>query len=411
VLTATASATLGAALTLTMPMSPDIAPDQSGEPPSLGELWRRNVGYRLTRPVNVLVMGIDEVPDAPERSMAALAGRSDTMLLLRVDPTSETVSLLSIPRDTRVRIPGIGVTKINHANMEGGPELAAQVVSGALNGITIDRYIRVSTGAFRELVDLVGGVEVYVPERMYYVDRSQDLYIDLEPGQQVLNGDQAEQFARFRDDGFGDVGRVQRQQQLLQALRDRFLSPAVVPKIPEAIQLFQSYIDTNLTLEEMLALAHFGLDLERDQFRMVMLPGRFSGNDEFIASYWIMDPAGRDQVMQEYFDMGLGRSVVHSTQSFTQLRIAVQNASGEAGIAREVARYLREQGFRNIYIVQDWPDAQGETQIIVQRGDLWEAEQLEELLGTGRVVAASTGDLGSDLTIRVGADWLEQGEI
>jgi LCP family protein required for cell wall assembly len=388
-----------------MPLSPDIAPDQNGEPPSLGELWRRNVGYRLTRPVNVLVMGIDEVPDAEEGSDEALEGRSDTMLLVRLDPTSETVSLLSIPRDTRVFIPDWGTTKINHANMVGGPELAAQVVSGTANGITIDRYIRVSTGAFRELIDLVGGVEVYVPERMYYTDRTQDLYIDLEPGLQVLDGEQAEGFARFRYDEYGDVGRVQRQQQLLQALRDRFMSPAVIPKIPEAIELFQTYIDTNLTLEEMLALVNFGLNLEQDQLRMVMLPGRFSGETEFEASYWIMDPIGRDQIMQDYFDVGAGRTVADSPRSFNRLRIAIQNASDDPDTARDLANYLQEQGFRNVYFTEDWPAAQEQTQIIVQRGALEAAEQLEVILGVGRVVAASTGDLGSDLTIRVGTDW------
>lgn len=405
-LTATVSATLGAVLMLTLPMSA-IAPQNESQPPSFTDLWRRNFGYRITRPVNILVMGIDRVLDAPEGSDDIFSGRSDTMLLIHIDPTNNTASLLSIPRDTRVRIPEEGTAKINHANTVGGAELAAQVVSGTLNDVQIDRYIRVSTDAFRELVDLLGGVEVYVPERMVYQDDTQRLYIDLQPGRQILNGDQAEQFARFRHDAYGDVGRVQRQQQLIQALRDRLMSPTVIPKLPQAIELFQQYIDTNLSLDEMLALANFGLGLEREDFRMVMLPGRFSAPDEYIASYWIMDRAGRDQVMQEYFQVQpLDDTISSSPREFDNLRIAVQNASYNSDAGQQFADYLRDLGFRNVYLIQDWLDPQSETQIIVQRGNLQDANQLQAWLGMGQVVAASIGDLDSDLTIRVGADWV-----
>nr|WP_199333879.1 LCP family protein [Oculatella sp. FACHB-28] len=352
-------------------------------------------------------MGIDRVPDVPPDSPEVLNGRSDTMLLVQVDPEDNSINVLSIPRDTQVEIPGVGLTKINHANMLGGDSLAARVVSRNLNGVPIDRYVRVSTEAFRELVDLLGGVEVFVPQRMSYTDETQKLYIDLEQGWQNLNGDQAEQFARFRADGNGDIGRVQRQQQLIRALRDRITSPAVIPKLPEAIQLVQKYVDTNLSLEEMLALANFGVSLEQDSFRMVMLPGRFSTPDEFVASYWITDSDAVDQVMQEYFQVP---SVTSSEErrALNHLYIAVQNASGEPQLGNQVASYLQEQGFDNVYVIQDWPDRQVQTDIIVQRGDMQGAALLENVLGLGRVVSASTGDLQSDLTIRVGEDWADR---
>lgn len=105
--------------------------------------------------------------------------------------------MLSIPRDSRVRIPGHGFTKINDANVHGGPTLAAEVVNNTLGGVTVDRYVRVTTDAFKELVDLVGGVEVYVPERMYHKDVTQKLEIDLQEGWQNLNGDQAETVCPF----------------------------------------------------------------------------------------------------------------------------------------------------------------------------------------------------------------------
>lgn len=403
--TALLSATVGAVIALTTPLPSAIAP-QTSKPLSFADLWRQGlVNYQISRPINVLVMGIDLPLDLPDNSISkdVFSGRSDTMLLLHVDPENQTVSVLSIPRDTQVELLG-GIEKINYANVMGGPKLAAQVVSQNLNGVTIDRYVRVSTGAFRELVDLIGGVQVFVPEDMQYVDQTQRLNIDLKQGQQTLNGAQAEQFARFRNDANGDIGRVQRQQQLIRALREKLTNPALVTRLPQAIELFHKYIDTNLSPEEMLSLVSFGLGLEQDNFRMVMLPGRFSTPEEYTASYWLMDETARDQVMQEFFDIS-SVAVLSQQHSFSNTRIAVQNASDDPQMGSRVAAYLQSKGFNNVYVIDDWPDHQTETQIIVQKGDLQGADTLENVLGIGHIISASTGDLESDFTLRVGNDW------
>lgn len=184
VLTATISASLGATLALVTPLSPFLAPLQGFG--AKNDLWRRGFQYKIARPINILIMGIDRVPDAPKNSREVFAGRSDTMLLLRLDPRDNTVKMLSIPRDTQVDIPGVGIDKINDANVKGGPALTARVVSRTLNDVPIDRYVRVTTEAFRELVDIVGGIEVYVPYPMQYVDQTQNLKIDLAQGWQTL---------------------------------------------------------------------------------------------------------------------------------------------------------------------------------------------------------------------------------
>ncbi|MGP1374823.1 MAG: LCP family protein, partial [Almyronema sp.] len=403
--TAVVSALLGAAAVLVLPLPEQLFP-QKQEALSLKDLWQSGFRYNVTRPVNILVMGIDQVPEAEGEDI--FSGRTDTMLLVRVDPTQAGVNVLSIPRDTRVTIPGWGKDKINQANVEGGALLAGQTVSANLNQVEIDRYVRVSTGAFREIVDLVGGVEVFVPSRMYYEDRTQDLVIDLEPGWQTLNGAQAEQFARFRQDAYGDIGRVQRQQMLLKALRSRLTSPTVIPKLPQIVRILQRYIDTNLTAEEMLALANFGLELEPDDLHMVMLPGRFSEPTEYQASYWIMDSAAGDRVMQDFFHTEAATLASAPRRSIRQMRIAVQNASGEPHVANEVARYLAQEGLDNLYVVSDWPDVVAKTQVIAQRGDLEAADRVSAILGVGQLVSDSTGNLESDVTIRIGSDWLEQ---
>lgn len=389
---------------------PSASDAESAEDKSLQAVLQNALGYRITRPINILVMGVDRVMDGDADADSVFEGRSDTLLLVRLDPIEETASILSIPRDTQVRVPGLGITKVNHANAYGGAELAAETVMRNFEGVPIDRYIRVDTDAFRELVDLVGGVEVFVPTRMEYTDETQGLYIDLEPGLQVLDGDQAEQFARFRQGGNGDIGRVQRQQQLLRALREQITRPATLPKVPQAIELIQQHIDTNMSFEELLAIASFGLQLDRDNLRMVMLPGRFSTPQESIASYWILDPESRTRLMRDYFDV-VPTDVFMEVNDvdLNRLRIAIQNGTDTPDLSRQVARYLREQGFRNVYVIQDSPEALAETQVISQRGDLDSAQRLQALLQVGEVIPASTGDIGSDLTIRLGQDWTMPG--
>lgn len=395
---------LGAALLIPLPMGL-VAKDKISK--SLG-LWQVGLGYHVGRPVNVLVMGIDRVPGAKDDSKEIFSGRSDTMLLVRVDPIADTVSLLSIPRDTQVDIPNVGVTKINDANVRGGATLAAQTVSANLNGVQIDRYVRVSTDAFKELVNLLGGVEVYVPKPMKYEDKTQKLKIDLSPGRQILNGDQAEQFARFRHDDLGDIGRVQRQQTLLKALRKQVTSPSIIPRIPSLVKAMQKYIDTNLSLEEMLALVGAGRKLSEGKFKMVMLPGRFSSPNEFIASYWLMDSLGRDRVMQQYFDVNPIDLTADASVAATSLRISLQNASGDPNAAYEMRRFLSKLGFNDVVISYDLPNRQSQTQVIPQQGDFHGAEDIQRVLGLGIVEAESTGDLESDITIQVGEDWAKR---
>lgn len=414
--TAVTAAGLGAIAVLTFPFPRQV----SGETvaPPLTDLWRSGFRYQVSRPVNILVMGLDEARDVDGAQPEDLVGRTDTMLLVRVDPEQKVVNILSIPRDTRVEIPGYGVDKINQANFEGGAELAAQTVTYNLDDVEIDRYVRVSTTAFKEIVDLVGGVEVLVPKAMKYEDKTQGLFIDLKPGLQTLSGDEAEQFARFRQDSYGDIGRVQRQQILLKALRQRITSPSVLSKLPQIIRVLQSHIDTNLSTEEILALAGFGLDLNGQDLQMVMLPGRFSSPEEYQASYWISDQSASSELMRTYFNAQPAELVADaagatyddppSDRTVSSLMIAVQNATDDPYASYSMAEYLREQGFSNVYVMPDWSDVNRETAVVAQRGDLGSARAVRSSLDLGQVISDSTGDIESDLTIRVGEDWLAQ---
>ena len=369
-----------------------------------GDLWNNSSQYRLSRPVNILVMGIDPVPGAVDGSPQSFNGPSDTMLLLRLAPDDNSIRVVSLPGDSQVQIPEIGLAKLSLTNARGGSALAARVVSRSLYNVPIHRYVRVPMSAFRELVEQLGGVDVFVPQRMSYIDASQQVKVDLAPGWQTLNGDQAEQFARFRDAGMGgNISRVQRQQLLLKALRNRLISSVAIPRLSHLVKIIQKQVDTNLSLEEMLALVNFNLKVEPENFQMVLLPGSLSTLSQDPNSYWL-DLAGQNRVMSRYFGLSPADGT-SDTRSPDTLKIAVQNASGQPNSSQRVVKYLQEHGFYNVYLAADWPDSQRQTQIVVQQGNMEAAADLKKALGLGSIEAESTGDLQSDLTIRVGKDW------
>ena len=393
------SGTVGSLIAVTVPLPGAVSPREGQK--LLGDLFKNGFRYQVTRPVNVLVLGVDRVLDPNMTGDDLFTGHSDSMLLIHVNPQLKGVNVLSIPRDTQVEIPNIGITKINQANASGGPALVGKVVTDTFNGVQVDRYVRFSTDAFRELIDQVGGVRVYVPIDMVYEDKTQKLSIDLKQGWQTLNGNQAEQFARFRNDGFGDIGRVQRQQTLLKAIKEQMASPFVVPRIPGILQAMQKYVDTNLSLEEMSAILNYGLGLDQKAVKMVLLPGRFSEPKEFRASYWIMDDRKRDRIMKDFFEI----ADPNVEAEVAPLRIAIQNASSQPKAAEALQEKLVKAGYETTYITDPWSETQTQTQIILQSGKADAANSIQQAIGIGLLETSSTGDLDSDVTIRIGDDF------
>jgi hypothetical protein len=110
--------------------------------------------------------------------------------------------------------------------------------------------------------------------------------------------------------------------------------------------------------------------------------------------------------MRQYFGQEMTLGSVEASRSLSTLRIAIQNATEQPDIGYRVSEYLAAKGFENVYVVNDWPDRERQTQIIVQQGDLTQAAALKRVLGVGHIEAASTGDLESEITLRVGEDWL-----
>lgn len=371
--------------------------------PLPGELWGKISQYKLSRSMNILIMGVDPVPNSIDGSPESFTGTSDTMLLVRLNPRDKTMRVLSIPRDTMIAIPERGLTKVSQANAQGGPVLAARVVSRTLNNAPIHRYLRISTSGFRQLVDQLGGVDVFVPQGMQYQDSHSQKPVNLPSGWQTLNGEQAEQFARYREPGLGDLPRVQRQQVLIKALLQQVNSPTVLPRLPHLTRLMRKYFDTNLKIEEMMALVNYSVNLEEDNLQMTILPGNFSRFSQDPNSYWL-NLNKQQSLLNNYVGVDVP-DIEADVRPVENLRIAIQNASNQPQLTEKVIEYLKQQGFTNVYAVSDWPDQHRQTQIIVHRGNRSTGVQLNEVIGLGKINVSATGDLESDITIRIGQDW------
>ncbi|MBW4652825.1 MAG: LCP family protein [Kaiparowitsia implicata GSE-PSE-MK54-09C] len=378
---------------------------------------------QLTRPVNILVLGIkvltSDVANPPEELrdlgyhalVNSFDGLTDTMLLLRFQPSDNTLTVLSIPRDTRTQVSGLGTTKINEANAHSGPAGAAIAVSSLLNDVPIDRYVRINIQGVEKLIDALGGVQLYVPRDMRYQDDSQHLYINLKEGQQRLDGQKSIDFLRFRYDELGDIGRVQRQQMFMRAMVEQAVTPATITRIPQILSVVQENVDTNLTIEELVALAGFGSQVDRSKVQMLMLPGEFSTSDEYVASYWLPHYRQIDQLVTQYLS---DRPVVTDLTAEGDRpvsgyeRISIQNSTGDEDAIDSVVDLLGEDGFSNVSVERDWGEPLNTTQIIAQQGNTAIAAAVQSALGLGSVQIDSTGVFRSDVTIRLGRDWLSR---
>lgn len=413
------SATAGALLAVTMASTPLMQRKLSAEEAAVfskGTISTSSTNLQLpelTRPVNILVLGVkvltsdisDDHPDRTRLGYDALVnsfdGLTDTMLMLRFDPATKRVVLLSIPRDTRLPIPGYGTEKINAANKLGGPALTARTTSELLNGVGIDRYVTLNVQGVQALIDALGGVTVHVPKDMKYRDDSQHFYVNLRAGKQHLNGEQALQLLRFRYDENGDLGRIQRQQMVIRALSEQALNPATVARLPKILSIIQSHIDTNLSVEELVALTGFAAQIKRSDMQMLIVPGRFSEQGEYDASYWLPDENRIAAMMAQYFDIGYQSS---SPLSPHQLRISIQDSTRQRNAAQLLENKLRSAGYSNILVDLPYTESLSTTRIIAQQGDRASAETVQRSLGFGEVRIEGTGSLDSDVTIQLGRD-------
>ena len=252
----------------------------------------------LKSDMTLILMGVDERKDD--------VGRSDTLMFLNF--SGDEVSLLSIPRDTRVYVERQGYQKINAAYAYGGEKLTRQTVEDFL-GVDVDRYIKIDTHAFPKVIDEMGGIDIYVERDMHYEDPWDDdggLIIDLQQGLQHLDGDEAIQFVRFRD-WEGDTGRVRRQQAFMRALAEKVTDPAIILKLPQILSVAFDAVDTDLSMTEMLSLAGTLKSAESEgNLRTGVVPGYMQYIDD--VSYLVPDAERLGEVVRDNLKIDVSKS-------------------------------------------------------------------------------------------------------
>lgn len=252
------------------------------------EVFNSNVVY-------LLVLGCDENRSFIDQGITKHKARSDMMLCMRLDFDNNRITGISIPRDTLVELPGYRLQKINGYHVMGGTELAQKAAESVLK-VAIDRTVVLDFESFQRVVNLVGGVEVYVPKVMKWTDKAGDLYIDLKPGRQVLNGYSAMGFVRFRHSD-SDYERQKRQKELMVAFKDALMKhKEVAPAVAdEAVNL----LGGGLKPAEVAALMRFGQRVGQDNIKMGMVPVT-EGKDSRYGFYMRVDEPKLDETLEEF---------------------------------------------------------------------------------------------------------------
>ena len=364
--------------------------------------------------VRILMLGEDNTGS----KKSGRHGLSDTLVVLAMDTKTKEIRAVSIPRDTRVEIPGHGTCKINAANVFGGPELSRDVIQSLL-GVDIDYYVATSPAGLRALVDSVGGVYVIVDENMHYNDRHQDLHIDLHasPEKQLLNGRDAEGFVRFRHDRWGDsgwrivggkkvaAGRVARQQVFLRALANRILALPTKRERADVLNnaIERGFVQSDLNIKDWNALADLLKDIHPEKMKMAVLPG--APGNVHGGSYWIPDIEKIPAVVAEQLRFE-GSSEEDLTAS-----VEVLNGSGVAGAAGKVAEKLKSEGF-SVTKQGNAPDfTYDRCCVITRKGNTAGVLRIAKLLNCTDVREEAKADGRPDVTVIVGRDYTDLGSM
>lgn len=400
------------------------SPDSSGvADESAPSLEQDTPEWNGTDRINILVMGLDFRDwlegDGPPRT--------DSMMLVTVDPITKSAGMLSIPRDLWVEIPGFEHNRINTAYFlgetnrlpGGGPGLAMATVENLL-GVSVQYYAVIEFSAFERMIDEIGGVEVLVPERMKISPIGQPSFW-LDPKGYRLNGAEALAYARARKTEGGDFDRAQRQQQVMLAIRSQILEVNMVPRLlaraPALYNELRDGIHTNLTFDQMVALGMLAVQVSPDDVRrgviappdMVLLETHFDGAQ-------VLKPipdairALRDQIFTGTGAIAPSVPETAATEAaqVEHARLAILNGAGLEGLATDTADFLSAQGLNVIQIDNADRHDYDKTRIIVHSQQFpYTLRYLADFLGLsdGQILRPVTPLPDVDLTIILGWDW------
>jgi LCP family protein required for cell wall assembly len=360
--------------------------------------------------ITVLLLGIDQRPNEDPDT-----ARTDTMILLTLDPQGKNAGMMSLPRDLYVPLPDRGMDRINTAHVYGGPDYAKRAVEYNF-GIPVQHYARVNFVALTSIIDLVGGVEIYNDEDINDQEYP-DSNFGYEPfvlvkGWHILDGKTALKYARTRH-GSSDFSRIKRQQQIIMALREKLKSTdaatKILPQIPSILQTLSSAITTDLNTVEIAQLVLLAKDFPDDRIARVAI-------DETAVQPYTTPQGGsvvipvRERVreLREQFY----NPVVIAREQSPPLppepgRIQIQNGTQRQGLAASTKVYLEGKGFI-VDSVADAPQPYARTVIVDYKGKQQMVQRLANDLGIPLTSIASVADPNNalDALVILGDDYV-----
>ncbi len=372
--------------------------------------------------VSILMMGIDQ------RCEEAGPTHTDSMMVLTIDPVGLSAAVLSLPRDLWVEIPDFGVDRINQANYYGeiyeypggGQALAVQTVETLL-GVPIDYYVAVNFDAFVEVVDLIGGIDIDVPEAIddpKYPDRCYGYDpFSIEPGEQHLDGEVALKYARTRATFGGDVDRAARQQAVILAVRQQVLDlgnlPQLLAQAPQLWQTSQENVRTNMTLDEAIQLALLAQDIPRDSIRTAVLDYNYVYNETTPDGREVLVPVRENirQLRDQLFaPPAIPTPVIENLPALMaaeKARVAVFNGTAEFGLAGATQEYLQSFGVNVTEIGNADASTYLTSQIITYGSYPNTSRYLTQLMHVPplNVSSSNNPDGDYDIMIIIGNDW------
>jgi len=385
--------------------------------------------------VNILLMGYDYGDWSSERQCPC---RTDTMMVLTIDPLSHTAGALSIPRDMWVSIPGFdSYNKINTANFlgdsyklpGGGAELARKTVENFL-GIPIQYYVMVDFNTFVTMIDTIGGICLVIPEDITIDPLGHGNTEHLPAGPDCFNGAETLAYARMRYTANDDMDRAARQQQVILAIRDKLLSPGnfvnLVAQAPTLYQELSGGFETNLPLNDALQLAVLAMEIPLDQIHMGILDYTMSAPAQITVNGTLEDILRPypDKIREEVETIfGSGAMQPMATGDDAQkmqeeaASVFVINGSDFNGLASSTADYLKSQGMDVVGIGSTgdypgepftWPPLPDRSMFIVHAGKPYTAKYLMALMGydsQNQLVVAFDPNAPADIVLVVGNDW------
>lgn len=370
-------------------------------------------GVKPQEPYNVLVLGGDKRPGDTKY-------RTDTMLLVHVDPKAKQIWMLSIPRDTRVNIPGHGTAKINAANFYGGPALAIETVS-EFTGLPVHHYLEVEFDGFKQAVDAMGGVWVDVPQEIddrKAATASKDFRAaHIDAGYQLLDGEHALTFVRSRKFADADFTRMKNQQIFFKALADQIAKPGNLSKIPQIITKVAPYIRTDMKLMDLIRTAQSLQSAGSKNVYTATVLGEWKSPyvwpDEDVLEQLVdamkegrpfeSGDASGTPVPSDGSGSGEGDT---SSKDPADVTITVRNGAGIAGCAKQASAILKTHGFTvgevgntNQFVYDDT--------LVVYKSDRDAAEDVSAALMPGTKIVESRGmyAFDSEILVVVGKDW------